>query len=194
MNVSTNDSFNFAQHIRRTQTTTEPRTIRKTLSARQWPTRLHDYMLISTCFATSQLNRLSIEIIIEILLQLDNPPLTRFRSLSCRAVQFVDSVRQYTAIIEHCPDILRAIVSIRADAFDCVTLYRALFTTQCSTFNRFGNYLYLTDCRVCYLCFTKRPEVFPSQVAKHTSSSPSTQRTIPGAFVNSSSWRNHQAS
>ena len=148
-------------------------------------------MPISTGFVTSQLDRLSIEVIIEILLRLNNPFPTCFR---CRALQFVDPVRQYTAIIEHCPDILRAIVSIRADAFDCVTLYRALFTTQCSTFNRFGNYLYLTDCRVCYLCFTKRPEVFPSQVAKHTSSSPSTQRTIPGAFVNSSSWRNHQAS
>ncbi|EDR13154.1 uncharacterized protein LACBIDRAFT_322627 [Laccaria bicolor S238N-H82] len=52
-------------------------------------------------------------------------------------MELVNSVRQYTAMIEHCPNIIRAIVSIQADAFDC-------------------------DCRrVCYFCFTERPEYFP---------------------------------
>jgi len=147
-------------------------------------------MSISTCFSTSQLNRLSIEVIIEILLQLDNPSLTRFRSLSCRAMQFVDSVRQYTAIIEHCPDIIRTIISIQADAFDCATLYRTLRTTQCSTCNRFGNSLYLIDCRrVCCFCLTERSEFFhiTSHEACRFFTSNADQQKNPRS---SSSWRN----
>jgi hypothetical protein len=74
----------------------------------------------------------------------------------------VNSVHQYTAIIEHCPNIIRAIVSIQADAFDCGTLYRTLCTSRCFTWNRFGDHLYLIDCRrVCYFCFTERVEYFP---------------------------------
>lgn len=77
-------------------------------------------------------------------------------------MELVDSVPQYAAIIKHCPDIIRAILSIQADAFDCHTLYTALSTTQCSTCERFGDHLYLIDCRrVCYFCFTRRLEYFP---------------------------------
>ena len=122
----------------------------------------HDCTPISTSFATNQLFRLPVELVIEILLQLDIPSLTRFRSLNRRAMQLVNSVRQYAAIIKHCPNIIRAIVSIQADAFDCATLYRTLCTTRCSTCNRFGDRLYLIDCRrVCFFCFIERPEYFP---------------------------------
>ena len=54
------------------------------LSARQWPTRLHT---LSTSFATNQLFRLPIELVIEILLQLNIPSLTRFHSLNCCTIQ-----------------------------------------------------------------------------------------------------------
>ncbi|KAG6838827.1 hypothetical protein C0991_008076, partial [Blastosporella zonata] len=79
----------------------------------------HDYIPISTCFAAGQLDRLPLELLIEVLLLLDIPSLTRFRGLNRRTMELVNSVRQYTAIIEHCPNIIRAIVSIQADAFDC---------------------------------------------------------------------------
>ena len=122
----------------------------------------YDCTPISTCFATNQLDRFPVEVIIEVLLRLDIPSLTRFRSLNRRAMELVNSVLQYTTIIEHCPDIIRAIVSIQADAFDCSTLYKTLCTSRCSTCNHFGNYLYLIDCRrVCYFCFTQRAEYFP---------------------------------
>ena len=122
----------------------------------------HDYTPISTCFPTNQLDRLPLELLIQVLLQLDIPSLTRFRGLNRRSMELVNSVRQYTAIIEHCPDIIRAIVSIQADAFDCGTLYRTLCTSRCFTCNRFGDHLYLIDCRrVCYLCFTRRAEYLP---------------------------------
>ena len=122
----------------------------------------HNCTPISTCFATNQLDRLPVELLIEVLLRLDIPSLTRFRSLNRHTMELVNSVHQYTAIIEHCPNIIRAIVSIQADAFDCSTLYRTLCTSRCFTCNRFGDHLYLIDCRrVCYLCFTQRAEYFP---------------------------------
>ena len=122
----------------------------------------HDCTPISTSFSTNQLDRLPLELLIEVLLQLDIPSLTRFRSLNRCAMKLVNSIHQYTAIIEHCSDIIRAILSIQADAFDCSTLYRTLCTGRCFTCSRFGNYLYLIDCRrVCYFCFTERAEYFP---------------------------------
>jgi hypothetical protein len=122
----------------------------------------HDCTPTSTCFATNQLDRLPLELLIEVLVQLDIPSLTRFRGLNRRTMELVNSVHEYTAIIEHCPNIIRAIVSIQADAFDCGTLYRTLCTSRCFTCNRFGDHLYLIDCRrVCYFCFTRRAEYLP---------------------------------
>ncbi|EDR13146.1 uncharacterized protein LACBIDRAFT_322614 [Laccaria bicolor S238N-H82] len=122
----------------------------------------HDCKPISACFPANQLDRLPLELLIEVLLQVDIPSLTRFRGLNRRAMELVNSIHQYTAILKHCPNIIRAIVSIQADAFDCITLYNTLCTSRCSTCNLFGDYLYLIDCRrVCYFCFTERPEYFP---------------------------------
>jgi len=50
-----------------------------------------------------QLDRLPAELVIEILSQPDIPSLTRFRRLNPRAMQFVNSVKQHTAIIKHLP-------------------------------------------------------------------------------------------
>jgi hypothetical protein len=122
----------------------------------------HDCTPISTCFSTNELDRLPLELLVEVLLQLDIPSLTRFRGVSRRAMELVNSVHEYTTIIKHCPNIIRAIVGIQADAFDCGTLYRTLCTSRCSTCNLFGDHLYLIDCRrVCYFCFTGRAEYFP---------------------------------
>ncbi|TDL27795.1 hypothetical protein BD410DRAFT_781689 [Rickenella mellea] len=156
-------SPDFALHVYRTQNICD-----NTLDNAQLETRCpldngrHDCTPISTCFASNQLDRLPLELLIQVLLQLDIPSLTRFRGLNRRTMELVNSVQQYNAIIEHCPNIIRAIVSIQADAFDCGTLYRTLCTSRCSTCNRFGDHLYLIDCRrVCYFCFTRRAEYFP---------------------------------
>ncbi len=153
----------FAPHVYRTNNICD-----NTLDDAQLETRCpldigqHDCTPISTCFVTNQLDRLPLELLIEVLLQLDIPSLTRFRGLNRHAMELVNSVHQYTAIIKHCPNIIRAIVSIQADAFDCSTLYRTLCTSQCFTCNRFGDHLCLIDCRrVCYFCFTRRVEYFP---------------------------------
>ena len=100
-----------------------------TVSSRQWATRLHTHLHL---FATNQLDRLPPEFITEVLLRLDIPSLTRFRGLNrctMEAMELLNSVYQYTAIIEHCRNIIRAFVSIEADAFDCGKLYRTLCTS-----------------------------------------------------------------
>lgn len=113
-------------------------------------------------YSAGQLDQLPAELLIQVLLYTDLLSLTRFRRVNRRAMELVDSVPQYAAIIKHCPNIIRAILSIHADAFDCDVLYATLTTTRCSTCERFGDHLYLIDCRrVCYFCFTRRPEYFP---------------------------------
>lgn len=77
-------------------------------------------------------------------------------------MDLVDSVPEYAAIIGHCPDVIRAILSTQANAFDCNVLYKTLSVTRCSMCELFGNHLCLITCRrVCYFCFTRRPENFP---------------------------------
>ena len=163
METNLPNSPDFALHVYRTQNICD-----NTLDDAQLETRCpldngrHDFTPISTFFATNQLDRLPLELLIEVLLQLDIPSLTRFRGLNRRTMELVNSVHQYTAIIEQCPNIIRAIVSIQADGFDCSTLYRTLCTSRCFTCNRFGDHLYLIDCRrVCYFCFTRRAEYLP---------------------------------
>ncbi|KAK0634647.1 hypothetical protein B0T17DRAFT_12682 [Bombardia bombarda] len=118
-------------------------------------------------YSAGQLDQLPAELLIQVLLYTDLPSLTRFRRVNRRAMELVDSVPQYAAIIKYCPNIIRAILSIQADAFDCDVLYVTLSTTRCSTCERFGNYLYLIDCRrVCYFCFTRRPEYFPLTIGR----------------------------
>ncbi|KAG6106238.1 hypothetical protein E4U13_007535, partial [Claviceps humidiphila] len=98
---------------------------------------------------------------------LDIPSLTDLRRVNRRAMDIVDSVPQYAALIKHCPNIVRAILSIKADAFDCNVLYKTLSTFSCSTCECFGDHLYLIDCRrVCYHCFTERLESFPLTVGR----------------------------
>lgn len=163
METNLPNSPDFAPYLYQTQNIRD-----NTLDNAQLETRCpldngrHDCTPISPCFSTNQLDRLPLELLTEVLLLLDIPSLTRFRSLNHHAMELVNSVHQYTAIIEHCPNIIRAIVSIQADGFDCGTLYRTLCTSRCSTCSRFGNRLYLIDCcRVCYFCFTRRAEYFP---------------------------------
>ncbi|KAG5922356.1 hypothetical protein E4U61_005349 [Claviceps capensis] len=122
---------------------------------------------ISACQSAGQLDQLPAELLVIVLLYLDVPSLTNFRRVNRRAMDIVDSVPQYAALIKHCPNIVRAILSIKADAFDCNVLYKTLSTFSCATCERFGDHLYLIDCRrVCYHCFTERLEYFPLTVGR----------------------------
>ncbi|KAG8426320.1 hypothetical protein J3459_008234 [Metarhizium acridum] len=123
-------------------------------------------------YPAGRLDLLPTELIANVLLALDLPSLTAFRRVNRRAMSLVDSLHQYRMIFEHCPDILRAIVSIDAKHFDCTDLFETLCTTKCATCDRFGGYLYLITChRVCYFCFNLDPLYFPVSATlanKHT--------------------------
>ncbi|KAI0197061.1 hypothetical protein EV127DRAFT_465703 [Xylaria flabelliformis] len=112
--------------------------------------------------SVSQLDKLPLEILIEIFLALDLPTLTAFRRVNHRAMLLVDSIYQYRMVLKHVPNVLRDIVSINARAFDCRTLYETLSSTKCATCDCFGGYLYLITCkRVCYMCFVYDLNYFP---------------------------------
>jgi len=61
----------------------------------------------------------TLELLIEFVLQLGIPSLTRFYGLNRCTMELLNLDHQYTTIIEHCPNPVRAIVSIQADAFNC---------------------------------------------------------------------------
>lgn len=122
----------------------------------------HTHPYTNPRYSAGQLDRLRGELLLPILLSIDILSLTRLRSVNRYVMELVDSIPEYAAMIKYCPDVIRAIISIQADAFDCRTLYTTLGTSRCSTCKRFGDYLYLITCRrVCYYCFTKRPEYSP---------------------------------
>ncbi|KAH7311926.1 hypothetical protein BKA65DRAFT_530390 [Rhexocercosporidium sp. MPI-PUGE-AT-0058] len=109
-----------------------------------------------------KLDKLPVEILTQILMYTDIPSITRFHRVNSRAMLLVDSVPQYATILKHCPNIIRATLSIQADGFDCNVLYAALSSTRCAMCESFDGHLYLIDCRrLCYLCFTRRPEYMP---------------------------------
>ncbi|KAI1313689.1 hypothetical protein F5Y03DRAFT_105082 [Xylaria venustula] len=118
--------------------------------------------LIPPQYSLGQLDRLPLELLTCIFLTLDLPSLTIFRRVNRRAMGLVDSLHQYRMVLKHCPDVLRAIISIDAHYFDCRTLYKTLSTTKCEGCDRFGSYLYLITCkRVCYFCLTSNIDYFP---------------------------------
>lgn len=129
--------------------------------------RRHDNFRTPRQRSAGQLDELPAELLVQVLSYVDIPSLTHFRRVNRRAVDLVSSIPQYKAIYQHCPDILRAMISIQADAFSCERLYEVLCSTRCSTCEHFGSYLYLIDCRrVCWFCFTERPEFLPLTIGR----------------------------
>ncbi|KAH8589190.1 hypothetical protein B0O99DRAFT_692758 [Bisporella sp. PMI_857] len=133
--------------------------------------------------SVGQLDVLPLEIVTDVLVALDLPTLTAFRRVNRRAMSLVDSLHQYGTVLKHCPNVLRAIISIDANYFDCRSLYKTLSTSKCETCDRFGGYLYLITCkRVCYFCFTSNLEYLPisaTYAAKHTGLSRKELKHLP---------------
>lgn len=112
-----------------------------------------------------RLDTLPLETLTNILSSLDVPSLTVFRRVNQRGMQVVDSVLPYQRIMEHCPDIIRATLSVKASHFDLKQLDDTLFTRQCKICGRFGDYLALLSCtRVCMLCVRSKPASHPTSI------------------------------
>lgn len=110
------------------------------------------------------LDELPSEIIINVLLRLDVPTLTLLPRVNRRAMAIVSSLYPYRMIRQHCPDVLRAVISLNASSYDCQTLWDALsISSKCDGCDLFGSYLYLvTGKRVCYHCFTSGWKYIPT--------------------------------
>lgn len=134
----------------------------------------HADALMSTHYPAGQLDQLPAELLIQILLQIDIPSLTHFRLVNRRAMGLVDPIPQYAALIKHCPNIIRAILSIQADAFDCGTLYRTLSTYRCSTCKRFGDYISSTAAECATSASPNGWNTSHTQLGKHRCCSPPT--------------------
>lgn len=98
-----------------------------------------------------------------VLIQLDMRSLTDFRRVNQRAMQAVDSIPQYKAIVTHSPASLQRILSIDTGSwFSCHLLYETLCTAECDSCGFLGEYIYLITCRrVCFICFTEKPDYVP---------------------------------
>ncbi|KAG6012530.1 hypothetical protein E4U54_007486 [Claviceps lovelessii] len=126
------------------------------------------HALKATCSA-GLLDLLPLELIAPILLVLDLPSLSAFRQVNRRAMDLVDSLHQYAMVRRHCPNVLRAILSIGAASYDCITLYETLCVSKCASCDRTGPYIYLITCkRVCYFCFTSSAAYLPANIWEAT--------------------------
>lgn len=113
-----------------------------------------------------RLNDLPPEVLVAVLLSLDLVSLTTFRRVNNRAMETVDSIAEYSRIVQHCPDVLRAVICLGATSYDCATLHRTLCQWRCRRCtSRFGSQIYLITCqRVCYYCYTEAIDYFPVEV------------------------------
>ncbi|KAM7210248.1 hypothetical protein V8F06_014370 [Rhypophila decipiens] len=153
--------------------------------------------------SVGQLDLLPIELIDQVLILLDIPTLTNFRRVNQRAMHLVDSLPPYRRLWTSCPNVLRAVISIKASSFSCQTLFKTLTQEKCESCDCFGGYLYLISCkRVCYLCFTSKKEYFPVKrtfAKKHIRSTQKTAvnhlpqiQSLPGRYTASAKLSKHR--
>lgn len=103
-------------------------------------------------------DKLPVELQITVLLNdIDLGNLTDFRRVNQSAMELVDSIPQYKAIILHASAALRTILSTGSGSWiSCWDLYDKLCTAEGEKCGDFGGFLYTITCRrVCFICFTK---------------------------------------
>jgi F-box domain len=109
-----------------------------------------------------QFDKLPLELLSEVLLELDVPTLVAFRCVNRHAMTLVDSFPKFCRVVDNCATVIRAIVATKANSFTFNTLHNSLSMRDCVGCGRFGGYLYLITCeRVCYFCFSRDTAYFP---------------------------------
>lgn len=119
--------------------------------------------LITPKFSLGALDSLPLELLSAILVQTDLRSLTDFRRVNQRAVEVVDSIPEYKAIVANAPDSLRGILTIETGRWiTCHDLYEKLCTAECEQCGDFGGFLYIATCRrVCFICLSEKPNYLP---------------------------------
>ncbi len=109
------------------------------------------------------LDVLPLELLHMLLIGLDLRTFTDFRRINRRAMEVVESIPQYKAVITHAHSVLLGIMSIETGRWiTCQTLYDKLCTAECEECGDFGGYIYVLTCkRVCFLCFSEDKRYIP---------------------------------
>ena len=139
------------------------------------------------------LDRLPLELQSDILVRLDLQTLTDFRRVNRKAMDNVDALPEYKAILLHNKNSLRAILSVELGRFiTCNELYITLQTKICERCGESAEFIYLLTCRrVCATCLCRRIEYCPItiedaerrfQVPCHPIQKLPAMRSLPGPF------------
>lgn len=141
-----------------------------------------------------KLEKLPLEIQIEILLQFDLESLSKLRAISGHVRQIVDQmIRPYRDAVAHAPAALVALhQTSMADHFTVLDFANALYSEKCIKCNNFGSILHLLTCkRICYGCLIAssdyRPLTARAAKAKYgldnkTVKDLPTLRSLPGLY------------
>lgn len=128
------------------------------------PNGRHSDASVPLRYSAGKLGQLPAELLIQILQQIDIPSLTRFRRVNRRAMELVNSLPYYNVLVKHCPHIARAILSVQAETPLTAAHYIGpLVQSNVQHASVLAIIFYLADCRrVCYFCYTRQPEFFPT--------------------------------
>lgn len=108
-------------------------------------------------FDLGVLDRLPVELLSDMLVQIDLRSPTDFPRVNQRVMQVVDSIPQYQTIVKHGLAPLRGILILETGLrISCQDLFRTLRKPQCEDCDDFGGFIYVLTCsRVCFLCFSE---------------------------------------
>ncbi|KAI9677624.1 MAG: hypothetical protein M1817_006578 [Caeruleum heppii] len=147
------------------------------------------------------LNKLPVELLHTVLLDLDLRSLIALRVVNRCVRLAVDALPHFNVIVTHTPNALRALLSVGlAHTFTCRTLYDTICSSTCVGCGDFGSFLYLLTCsRICFLCMIDEERFQPLTRAhakakfaldNRTLSSIPFLRTLPGIY---SQWEKGQS-
>ncbi|KAF1982724.1 hypothetical protein K402DRAFT_397255 [Aulographum hederae CBS 113979] len=111
-----------------------------------------------------ELDKLPVELLTEILLDIDLAALYAFRSQNRLALSVVDQIPEYKTIITAAPVVLRTALGTKCTTMTCRELYTALCSTKCSECNENAGFIYLPLCkRTCFFCLASDSDRIPNR-------------------------------
>jgi hypothetical protein len=153
-------------------------------NGRLWPRTVLDAKYTASLSNIGDLEALPLEIIHSTFIMLDLQSLTDFRAISWRARALVDSFAPYSAIVQHAPDALRALLSTHmAVHFTAQDIFEALCTQACFGCGQFGPFLDMfTSHRYCITCVIYSDNLLSitaSSARREFGLKPKTMRKLP---------------
>lgn len=145
---------------------------------------LFEAKCIASLSNIGNLETLPFEIIHLIFNLLDLQSLTDFRAISWRARALLDSFPPYKAIVQHSPDVLRALLSTHmAVHFTARDIFNALCTQACLSCGEFGPFLDMftghRHCITCVIYSNNLLSITVSTAKREFGLNSKTMRTLP---------------